>query len=125
MKTRMRPILNLFFLLSILIAGLINASTANAQIDQDGWVLPVNISSSGAASDPVIAIDSEGVFHILWKDEFSGLIYVGGDGTEWSEPEPVFLPFDTYLPHLLADRACNIHAFWIAEKGGLHTGRGA
>ena len=123
MKTRMRPILNLFFLLSILIAGLINASTANAQIDQDGWVLPVNISSSGAASDPVIAIDSEGIFHILWKDEFSGLIYVGGDGTEWSEPEPVFLPFDTYLPHLLADRAGNIHAFWIDEKGGLHHGR--
>lgn len=123
MKTRMHKILSLISLLVILLASQISAHLAKAQTDQDGWAPPVNLSFSGAASDPVMVIDSEGTFHILWKDEFAGLTYVSGDGEEWSDPQPVLLPFDISLPRLLADRAGNVHAFWIDEEGGLRHGR--
>jgi hypothetical protein len=116
MKTLFRTPFILFSLLIILLACQLTVQPVEAQTDQDGWAAPVNISSSGAASDPVMVVDSEGIFHILWRDEFAGLTYVSGNGEEWSEPEPVLLPIETGLPRLLADRAGNAHVFGMMRK---------
>jgi hypothetical protein len=122
MNRQLRHPLNQVMLLFILAASLLNPRAAAAQDDQDGWASPRNLSSSGAATGPVLVIDSLGNFHVIWKDEFAGLMYVSGDGLEWSEPQPVSLPFSDYLPRLIADRVGNIHAFWIDEEGGLYHG---
>jgi len=92
---------------------------AQAQTD-DNWSEPINLSQSGSASIPLIVVDSDGIFHLLWVDEYSGFIYVTGDGVEWSTPAPVVMPFDDSIPYLLADVEGNIHAFWRDSEGALY-----
>lgn len=87
------------------------ASTVQAQ-STNRWSDPVNLSQSGSARDPVIVVDSDGIFHVLWNDEFAGLIYVTGDGIEWSAPAPIVLPSKDVMPFFIADTNGFVHAFW-------------
>ena len=91
----------------------------SAQESEDNWSIPVNLSSSGATTDPVMVVDSGGIFHITWKDEFAGYIYTTGDGEEWGVPIPVQLPSGDFQPWLAADTNGRVHAFWINDKGEL------
>jgi hypothetical protein len=55
------------------------------------WTTPINISLSGAASQPVIVAGPDGTLHALWWDSFNGEQYartVGGSDT-WSKPVTV------------------------------------
>lgn len=99
------------------------------------WSLPTNLSGSGATSDPRMVVDSNGLFHIVWKDDVDGFVYVQGNSLVWNEPEIVELPFGTrvyypdlndteptpyFVPTLVADQSGNIHAFWIDNENGLY-----
>jgi hypothetical protein len=120
MKAKARKYL--FSILLIVSIGFVTSQgilAVSAQTSDDGWTTPVNLSHSGATTDPVMVIDSEDVLHIIWTDEFAGFVYTSGDGTNWSEPVPVLLPFDTFKPLLVADNSGNIHAFWVDEYFAL------
>ncbi len=97
-------------------------SVVLAQSD-DVWSPPVNLSQSGSASEPIMIVDSEGIYHILWFDEFAEFVYVSGDGADWSEPAAVTLPFEESIPFLIADSNGYIHAFWRDEDDVLRYSR--
>jgi hypothetical protein len=88
----------------------------SAQSFNDPWSEPLNLSHSGAATDPVVAVDADGAIHVFWTDEFDGPMYTRGDEGEWSPPVPVNVPFEGYSPLLLADSGGYLHAFWIDEN---------
>jgi hypothetical protein len=90
---------------------------------EDAWLDPNNLSNSGSASDPVFVLDADGIFHVLWRDEFAGLIYVAGDGTEWDVPSPIVLPSTDVVPFLIADPNGIIHALWRDEESRLFYSR--
>ena len=120
-KRQLTNISRIFFgfcLILILTLGL-HVLIVQAQTD-DNWSEPSNLSQSGSASIPLMVVDSDGIFHILWVDEYSGFIYVTGDGVEWSTPAPVVMPFDDSIPYLLADVEGNIHAFWRDTEDALY-----
>ena len=94
------------------------------------WVGPLNLSRSGATTNPHILIDSSGRYHVLWEDEIEGFVYVTSGSGGWSDPIAVETPFSTrrafpelqpqsetprFVPHLVADLDGNIHAFWVDD----------
>ena len=102
----------------------------------EGWQLPVNLSRSGAASEPQMVVDSGDAFHVLWRDAIDGFVYVTGKGDRWSDPAAPELPFATrryfpdldlsremplFTPVLAADDSGGIHAFWINDFEGSNT----
>lgn len=118
---------NIYFILGIAllltIAICIVASTVQAQ-STNSWSDPVNLSQSGSASDPVVMVDSDGLIHVLWWDEFAGLVYAFGEGTEWSIPTSVVLPAEEAIPFLIADLDGNFHALWRDIDNRLFYSRG-
>lgn len=106
----------------VVIVALVGGNMVHAQ-GGEGWSEPVNLSRSGSATSPQVVLDAEGVFHILWSDEFAGFVYVTGDGTEWSPPVPISLPSGDYIPILMADKEGNIHAFWRDDTEALYHSR--
>lgn len=105
----------------LLASGMISASVkAQSQVN---WSDPSNLSQSGSASEPVMVVDQEGVFHVLWLDEFAGLVHSSGDGFEWSLPTPVTSPSREEVPYLIADLNGYIHAFWTEIDGRLFYSR--
>jgi hypothetical protein len=114
--------ISLKFLLICLILILMlvtGASIVRAQFE-DNWSEPLNLSQSGSASIPLMVLDSNGIFHLLWVDEFSGYIYVTGDGVEWSTPTAVVMPFEEVIPYLLADSDGKMHVFWRDDEEALN-----
>jgi len=94
-----------------------------AQEGFTGWSTPINLSKSSATLNPAMAVDSQGMIHVFWDDEFAGSIYTSGDGMTWSEPEPVFAPFATFPVKLAADSLGTLHAFWTNELNTLYYSR--
>ncbi len=101
-----------------------------------GWSLPVNLSLSGATSDPQMVRDNVGDFHVLWHDIIDGFVYTTGRGNDWSLPTALELPFFTrryfpdldeddetpiFQPYLIADDGGEIHAFWIDDSDDQQT----
>ncbi|MGB5844109.1 MAG: hypothetical protein WBG94_06675, partial [Anaerolineales bacterium] len=111
MKNKKTFLILLGIILLLLLASGNPASRVKAQSTVN-WSDPTNLSQSGSASEPVMVVDGEGVFHVLWLDEFAGLVYSSGDGIEWSDPLPVTLPSRDAVPYLIADTNGYIHAFW-------------
>jgi hypothetical protein len=108
----------LLMVLTLLAASAVLVSSAGAQ-SQLNWSDPANISRSGSAGDPVMVVDSDGVYHVIWLDEFAGLVHSSGDGLEWSEPAPFIMPARETVPFLIADLNGFIHAFWTEVDGRL------
>ncbi|MFZ0544434.1 MAG: exo-alpha-sialidase, partial [Candidatus Promineifilaceae bacterium] len=118
----------------------VNCATSEAEATPTSetpseWTTPNNLSHSGGSSDPRMVVDSNGEFHVIWKDETEGFIYIHGNGTEWSDPVSLELPFGTriyypdlneteetplFVPQLVADQNGNIHALWIDDENGLY-----
>jgi hypothetical protein len=109
--------LHLLVLFFILITFFLLDTSVLAQ--SDPWSEPLNLSHSGAATDPVMVVDASGVMHVFWTDEFDGPMYTRGEGSEWSTPFPVYVPFEGYTPLLIADSFGYIYAFWISDDGVL------
>jgi hypothetical protein len=109
--------------LGLLLSTLFRPSQVAAQEEGAGWSTPINLSQSSATMNPTMAVDSLGVIHVVWDDEFAGSIYTSGDGTTWTDPAPIFAPFATFPAKLLADSLGNIHAFWINDLSALYYSR--
>ncbi len=106
------------------------AAVYSQAVDQ-GWSPPINVSKTGSASDPAIAVDSKGARYVVWVDPYNGFMYSkeGADG--WTVPEAVRFPFSPVVAYnsttepvypnvkLLGDPNGRIHAFWIDENGVL------
>ena len=99
------------FGLSIFVSSNLGTMDGLAQANP-GWSDPINLSNSGFADTPSMVIDSDGIYHVVWMDEFAGIIYVTGDGDDWSVLEVVVLPSGDTVPVLFADKNGFIHAFW-------------
>src|SRR5210317_2078138 len=113
-----RVITKLFFLgtcVAILISTSVGSFNSQAQGIQS-WSDPINLSNTGFADIPNMVIDSDGIYHVIWQDEFAGIVYVNGDGVNWSIPRAVALPSAETVPLLFADLNGNVHAFWRDEN---------
>ena len=72
---------------------------ALAQSGEGDWTTPVNLSHSGAASNPAIVAGPDGTLRVFWWDRFDGLTVTDGSvptlasSEAWSEPVavPIFL----------------------------------
>jgi hypothetical protein len=76
------PIITLALLVGASAGGL--GSQTLAQSDDTPWTEPVNLSRSGAASEPVLITGPEGVLQALWWDQFDGVMTATYDGEAWS-----------------------------------------
>jgi hypothetical protein len=86
------------------------------------WSEPINLSMSGAASNPSLVVDSRGVLHVIWVDQFDGYQYVESvDGTAWTSPKAVKFPFSSEAspPLFLTDAKGLIHIFWLSDTNEL------
>lgn len=110
-----------------------NDATPSVYAQVDGpWTPPVNLSVSGSALQPWIALAPNGVTHALWWDTLDGSRYargtISGTRTVWTNPQPV--PFlvgkserdqstnkVTISPpsqaRIVADGAGMVHATWF------------
>lgn len=114
-----------FSLLGIMILLLLGVNislTAAQSVGQ--WSDPVNLSYSGSTSSPVMVVDSNGIFRVIWADAFAGTVYTSGDGELWNPRIPVALPFTDSVPALLADQTGIVHAFWRETLGGTDNQEG-
>ena len=83
------------------------------------WTEPVNLSNSGAASQPRILAGPGEILQVFWIDRFDGLVTTIFDGKVWSSPQsaPIFSDstvsaYLTQMPYLIADQSGWLHAFW-------------
>ena len=60
-----------------------------AQVDDDLWSPPVNLSHSGAAKSPLLLVSSEQHMQVFWWDHFDGLTTSYALGDDWSDPMSV------------------------------------
>jgi hypothetical protein len=98
--------------------GFITPMLANAQ-EEDGWTDPLNLSRSGAATNPQIVIDNQGVVHVMWEDEFAGWVYIRQDGEGWGGLSVVNFPFVSQGLKFATDGQGRLHAFWLNQDGAL------
>lgn len=65
---------------------------ALAQSDNAIWTPPLNVSASGAASEPVVAAIPDGTMYVLWWDTAAGEQYARVSLTQTERIAPVTLP---------------------------------
>lgn len=131
-----KPTHTAWALLLCVVLLMVGAGTPSAaQSEDDLWSTPVNLSQSGAASDPVIVALPDGRLRVFWWDHFDGLTMAEGapSPTEWSAPlpTPIFSPEASEtptvegeaparvpvkaMPYILGDAAGRAHALWLGE----------
>lgn len=97
------------------------ATPAAPSANQAGqvWSEPVNLSQSGAASQPHLVATTDGRMQAFWWDRFDGLVTSiyepkEGDKGSWSTPQPAPIQSKDLkaIPNLLVDFGGRIHAFW-------------
>lgn len=109
-----------------------------AQSERNGWESPWNVSVSGTATEPIIAVSATGMFHIFWQDRLGGFMLMRQEGSDWREPQRVLVPFTDppfspvvdsedfggfYKPLLRVDGDNVLHALWLGDDGALTYGR--
>ena len=116
------------FLALSIVAGLFAGGVTHAQAQSSlVWSEPVNLSNSGATSNPVLVSDQLGKLHAIWLDQFEGFTYaVSEDGKQWTQPLAVDYPFDKKAgtPVLVAAPRGFIHVFWQNFDKDLVYGQG-
>ncbi|MEW5869579.1 MAG: hypothetical protein AB1894_09915 [Chloroflexota bacterium] len=72
----------------VLVLAILPAPQANsyAQSGSNNWTAPVNLSNSGAASEPRLFAASNGEVQVFWLDRFDGLTTALYNGSAWSLP---------------------------------------
>ena len=103
--------------------GSVGRSHAQATFD---WLEPINLSNSGASTEPNLVIDARGIIHVIWVDELDGYKYVQSvDGVTWTSPVSVRFPFSAendFPPMFLADESGVIHVLWLDGDNALYYG---
>src|SRR5690349_15645433 len=84
------------------------------------WSQPINLSNSGAASKPSLAVDGNGTINVLWIDKFDGYKFVKSTdgGKTWTAPKTVSYPFSAKAlpPLMLSDAKGAVHIFWLSDR---------
>ena len=109
----------------MLVIGLFEHPITFAQMESNRWFTPINVSQTGGTLKPAYLVDVNGVFHIIWQDEFDGFGYATGDGQNWSEPQYPDFPFPIYetTHFFITDSRERLHAFWIDNESNLYYSR--
>jgi len=115
-----RKIIVLVLLIMIGLSGIQKKTIAQVE---ETWSEGVNLSRSGSSSSPSFVVSPQGLLHVFWLDEFDDLMYVQGNGSDWTSPQPVSAPNDLYVPSLYTGSSNQMHAFWIDEEGKLYYNR--
>lgn len=97
----------IFTLVYVMIAAL------PAKAQEISQTQPVNLSRSGSTSAPALTIDNEGSIHVIWLDDFSGILYSFLQEDVWSEPVTVDFPFEETIPSLVQSEEGVTLAIWI------------
>jgi hypothetical protein len=122
MSSRKIPLLFLFTIWLTMQPSLIAAAMVPAPVppvqspgQRLDWSMPVNLSQSGAASNPHLFSSTDGKLQALWWDRFDGMVLSQYDAGAWSAPFYQSIRSDqlTAVPYTLADDAGGLHAFWI------------
>ena len=117
-------------IVGVYVLSVINFLPVAAQSLDEPWDPPINLSQSGSTTNPVMVIDSNGIMHVIWEDEYSGWVYTQSRGEQWGTPVVINLPFSSsddpsddsygvYPPLLVSDSNSRIHAFWTDEEDVL------
>lgn len=99
----------------------------------EAWAVPVNVSRSGAATEPLLVVDSSGVSHAFWLENEREFAYARAENGVWDESrviEPSFgtriysdltsnAPTPLFIPKLVADQTGAVFAFWINDDGQM------
>ena len=108
--------------------------------NDDDWVDPLNLSLSGTAVQPSMAIAPSGEVHLFWQDRLVGYQYTYSNGRDWQPPVKVLVPFTDpplspvvgvddfggfYKPELIIDQNNRLHAFWSGDEQRLRYSRTA
>lgn len=103
-----------------------------AQTENTPWTPPVNVSQSGGASQPKIAVSPEGTLHLVWWDS-TGEIYArttGATAADWSRLGAVTdIGVTTSGPvapaqlDLAVNSAGRLHLWWLDELSNLWSTR--
>ena len=80
----------------IIFIGLIwiffGVTALTAQEADSEWSEPVNVSQSGAATNPLFLMESDGSQHVIWQDTFiDNYRYIRTQGNSWSRPGMIWL----------------------------------
>ena len=68
--------LHCFLLATLLLISSVSISTQSTLAQSQGpWTAATNLSNSGSASQPLIAVAADGTRHTLWWDKFDGVRY--------------------------------------------------
>lgn len=124
MQVTIRLVFSLFIGLSLIsVSGI-----AQAQETEEDWSPPVNLSQSGAASQPRLVSHSAGQLQAFWWDSFDGLVTSIIDTTDESGlvwGDPVLSPINSdeleSTPVIVADTRGWVHAFWLESGEGGET----
>jgi len=111
-----------FFIFFIILTGFLSPTSklASAQTEDENWTTPINLSTSGATTDPYIAVDSNNFIHAIWTDRQLGFMYSFNKGEGWSDPGKTNMPFRfstaagsvRVAPHFAAIKNGRIIALW-------------
>jgi len=112
----------------LLLLGIIGLQSQVVLAQETGnpWSEPYNISKSGSTTNPNIVVDSSGVVHAAWYDNFSGYMYSRYESGAWSDPVSVVFPFSEGRAlakkpvTLISDQKGTIHAFWIGQGNNFY-----
>lgn len=75
-----------FLIATSVLVGLGIHHSAAAQSTGSDWAEPVNISHSGAATNPTPWVDASSTLHVIWQDAFANFIYAQLADGQWSAP---------------------------------------
>lgn len=116
------------WLLSLILALLVFAISVQPTLAQVAgptstpapvWDQPINLSRSGAASEPRLLVSPDGRLQVFWVDQFDGLLTATYEKGKWNTPRaiPVDAKQPGTLPEFFVDPApifgiVRIHAFW-------------
>lgn len=101
------------------------AQTAGSAAAEDEWSQPINLSKSGASDLPRLVADGTGQVHVLWLDQYAGVLATQGKDGNWPEPAVLELPFKKYFDSmkLSAGQTEYIYAAWIGDRDVLYLSR--
>ncbi|HFE66846.1 MAG TPA: hypothetical protein ENJ93_06250 [Chloroflexi bacterium] len=126
----------LLVVLMFLLAWQVSAQSGGG----DGWEDPLNLSLSGTAVEPTLAVAPSGKFYLFWQDRLAGYQYSSGDGQNWRPPVKLLVPFTNppyspvvgvedfggfYKPKLAIDQDNVLHGFWSDDEQKLRYSRAA
>ena len=88
----------------------------------DIWTEPLNLSQSGAASQPRLVSTTDGRVQAFWWDSFDGLMTSVYENGSWSQPgaAPIASENITTTPDVFYTEDGQVHALWIetGARGG-------